>query len=294
MDNRTVTRQLAVVFALMIGVGMIGGLLAFGIWSLADTPVDQISGDGEVALKDRMILRLGIFANHLMMFLVPAIIVGLMYHRDSLYRFFQIDRFPQFKDIFWWGVVLMVSYPIVAWLTIINESLNLPEFLVSSQDDSFQLLGAVLKMENVGELIMNLVVVALGAAVGEELLFRGVIQTKLLKVIRNPHLAIFIASLLFGSIHMQFGRLLPLTFLGLILGYSFYYSKNLFVPVILHLLNNAVQVVALYFSDDFDVSDIESVPEIPFWAVAGSLILAAGIVYHIVQDRQEDHDELRP
>ncbi|MFO8053840.1 MAG: CPBP family intramembrane glutamic endopeptidase, partial [Bacteroidales bacterium] len=88
-------------------------------------------------------------------------------------------------------------------------------------------------------------------AIGEELLFRGVLQQLLSKLFANVHLGILVTAILFSAIHMQFFGFLPRIVLGLVLGYAFYLSGNIWMPVVIHFVNNAFAVVIahLYYND---------------------------------------------
>ena len=46
--------------------------------------------------------------------------------------------------------------------------------------------------------LLGVVVVAVIPGIGEELLFRGLIQGKLAEIFRNPHIAIWVTGFLFG------------------------------------------------------------------------------------------------
>jgi len=91
--------------------------------------------------------------------------------------------------------------------------------------------------------------------------FRRVIQKKLKNILRNPHIAILITSFIFSAIHMQFFGFLPRFFLGMVLGYLFYYSGNLWMSVIAHFINNALAILLMYlpFTEriDMDISQLE-------------------------------------
>jgi len=73
-------------------------------------------------------------------------------------------------------------------------------------------------MNSVADLLINLLIIAVLPAIGEELLFRGVIQRELVKVMDNPHIAILLASIIFSAVHMQIQGFLPKLIIGLILG----------------------------------------------------------------------------
>ena len=96
------------------------------------------------------------------------------------------------------------------------------------------------------DLLFNLFLIALIPAIGEELFFRGIVQKKLGNILTSPHVAVIITSFIFSAIHMQFFGFLPRFILGLILGYLFYYSANLWMSVLGHFINNALGVLLMY------------------------------------------------
>ncbi|MFC7209472.1 CPBP family intramembrane glutamic endopeptidase [Natronoarchaeum sp. GCM10025321] len=97
---------------------------------------------------------------------------------------------------------------------------------------------------------------------GEELLFRGIIQSRFVNRSGVP-LGIVLASLLFAVVHIPaYGGLdsLPtivgLFFISLVLGGLYEYTENLFVPIVVHGAFNAIQFAGLYFvlTSDADVA----------------------------------------
>jgi len=80
------------------------------------------------------------------------------------------------------------------------------------------------------EVVINLLVIAILPALGEELVFRGVIQQKIAEQI-SVHGAIWLTAILFSTIHLQFQGFLPRMLLGAVLGYLFFWSKNLWIPI---------------------------------------------------------------
>jgi membrane protease YdiL (CAAX protease family) len=76
----------------------------------------------------------------------------------------------------------------------------------------------------------------------EELFFRGILQTTLMRLGSAPA-AITIASVLFGLVHMGIPTsVLPLTILGWALGYAFYRTGNLASCVVMHSLFNLISL----------------------------------------------------
>jgi len=185
------------------------------------------------------------------------------------------------------------SYPLIASLAQWNMSIPLPEWMQSSNDAQMGLMQQLLVMEDLGELLFNLILVGVLAAIGEEIIFRGIIQQVLTDRLKSPLAAIVISSIIFGAFHMQFERFLPLAFLGLLLGIAYYYFESILLVIILHFLNNSIQVILLYFSNGSELPDINAVPDIPIQATIASIILVASLVYFAVSRSNKTY-ELRP
>jgi membrane protease YdiL (CAAX protease family) len=170
-------------------------------------------------------------------------------------------------------MIILFSQPLVAYCIQLNlDFLNsisdyIPKVVKSMkqmEEDAKLLTEGFLRMNNIGDLLFNLFLIAIIPAIGEEMFFRGVIQKKLKNILRNPHIAILITSFIFSAIHMQFFGFLPRFFLGIILGYLFYYSGSLWMPIIAHFINNALFVFLSYLyperiNEDISISMIQAV-----------------------------------
>ena len=284
-------RQLMALLLLMLGVGMIGNLIAEGLLQLNGLSLFTLADAVDINPKERLWLRIGLMINHFSMFLGAAIAFAWIFHRNTFYEYIRTNTPVSIDTIAIWGLIILSAYPLVAFLTALNISIPLPEWARTGQDNAFQLLGNILQMNGIGDLFISLILVALLPALGEELIFRGIVQNKLSELIANPHIAILIASLLFGLTHMQLERILPLSFLGLLLGYSYYYSRSIIVPIILHLLNNGLQVVSLYSIGKIDQEIIENTPELPPMMVITSLLIVVGL-FLLARRRQVQASEI--
>ena len=96
----------------------------------------------------------------------------------------------------------------------------------------------------------------------------------------KPHVAIIITAILFSAIHMQFQGFLPRFALGLVLGYLFYWSGSLWLPIIAHLLNNAMAVTFAYptFSDYAYLTENTAT-----WQQAFFSFMAVGLLIFLLQ-----------
>ncbi len=96
--------------------------------------------------------------------------------------------------------------------------------------------------------IIAFVAVAIIPGIGEELLFRGLIQNFFNRAFGNHHVAIWVTGFVFAAIHMQFYGVIPRTLLGVLFGYLYYWSSNLSLAMIAHIINNGFALVLLYLS----------------------------------------------
>lgn len=94
----------------------------------------------------------------------------------------------------------------------------------------------------VSKLVINcdfsaIILIAILTGISEELLFRGILQDKI---------GIIAASILFGLLHIASKETIVsgiyAIFIGLFLGYTYIYTGNLWVPIIIHIINNAIAI----------------------------------------------------
>ena len=203
-------------------------------------------------------------------FIIPALLFSY-FENDQYLKGLGFNSNFKRQNILIILMIILFSQPLVAYCMQLNldfiHSISdyIPKVIESMkqmEEDAKLLTEALLKMDNIRDLLFNLFLIAIIPAIGEEMFFRGVIQKKLKNILRNPHIAILITSFIFSAIHMQFFGFLPRFFLGIILGYLFYYSGSLWMPIIAHFINNALAVLLMYlpFSKKIntDISQLEN------------------------------------
>jgi membrane protease YdiL (CAAX protease family) len=183
---------------------------------------------------------------------------------------------------------IILILPFTNFLTYYNENLHLPQFLSGVEtffrDKEIQMteiMESLLKPGGMGGIFVNLLVIAVIPAIGEELTFRGIIQKLLNRWFGHPHWAILVTAILFSAIHIQFLSFLPRFFLGLVLGYLFYWSGSIWLTMLVHFINNAIAVIFYHYFYSGSVGnymEIMGTPEKDLvlalaGAVAGSIIL---------------------
>ena len=159
--------------------------------------------------------------------------------------------------------MIFAIMPLNSILAEWNAGLKLPESLSAleqmikdMQESASAMIEKFVSVDTIGGLILNLFMIAGLAALGEELLFRSIIQTSLIKICKNAHVGILIASAIFSFIHLEFYGFVPRLILGMLLGYMFYFSGSIWVPMLMHFLNNGT-VVLIYFLNNKGITNID-------------------------------------
>ncbi|HSZ71847.1 MAG TPA: CPBP family intramembrane glutamic endopeptidase [Cytophagaceae bacterium] len=156
-------------------------------------------------------------------------------------------------------ILLMVSIPMIEQLSLLNKNMSLPDALHSIEDmmnkteKSAAALTAILVQYNGPfHFLLVFIVVAIIPAVGEELVFRGIVQNELQHIWNNKHLAIWVSGFIFSFIHFQFFGFLPRMLLGVLFGYCYLWTGSLWVPIAMHFTNNALTlVVSAFYKNSF-------------------------------------------
>lgn len=153
-------------------------------------------------------------------------------------------------------IIILIMFTAPGVINIVNEwnqSISFPGSLKSIEDamrSSEEMAKvqteAFLSTTSIIGLLLNILIVGMIAALGEEILFRGILQNLFWKWTKNIHLAIWIAAFIFSFIHFQFFGFFPRLLLGALLGYLYYWSGSLWASIFAHFVNNAASVVAYF------------------------------------------------
>ena len=184
------------------------------------------------------------------------------------------------------GILVIGFMPFDAIFIELNQKLALPESMKSiqdwmkkSEDDLAGMTKFLTDFKNPSQFMVALLVVAVLAGISEELVFRGVLQNIALKAFQNPHAAIWFAAFWFSFIHFQFFGFLPRMFLGALFGYLYCWTKNIWVPIFAHIVNNGFTLLMVYLYKNKTVGmDIESTETVPMTAALASLVMTVLIL----------------
>lgn len=105
------------------------------------------------------------------------------------------------------------------------------------------------------ELIISLLVIAVVAAVCEEVLFRGVLQSSFEKLGKAG--MFLLVSLLFTAFHFSIEQFIGLFALSILITYMVYRTNSIFAGMLAHFTNNAVAVLISFFANKIPENLIE-------------------------------------
>lgn len=226
-----------------------------------------------LAVADIKTLILLQLISQVLVFIVPA----LLYSKIITGTF--TSYYHNYKEGIIWNVllsiVLLFSTAIFIQCMIIDKnSFQFPEALKSfevyarnAQTAYDSLIERILQVSNPIWLIVIFIMVAIMPAIGEEVLFRGMIQQSIENVSNNKYLAIFISGTLFGIIHFEFFNFFALCFMGYILGYIYAQTRNIWISIGMHFFNNSVAFLSMYL---YKKEWIKTNPDetAPVWVIA--------------------------
>lgn len=286
-QNRFV--QILILLALIVGgmiicsvLGVIVATIFFGFGIPTDT-VDQ-------AAYYRIVQAFGSVGA----FLLPPLFFSYFAERNC-FSYNKLNKAPKYSMANIVIVMSLVIIPIVLALAEWNEGWKLPESLAGldewmrrTDEQNKELMKLLTRDSRIGILLINIFVMAVLPAVGEELMFRGTIQPFLQKWTKSPHWAIWITAFIFSAIHFQVSGFVPRMLIGAYLGYLCYWSGSLWLPILAHFMHNSMNILSDFVMsrrgfdmDNLKFSDIHGWPYI----LGVAIVLAAVGIYLLWRKR---------
>ena len=245
------------------------------------------------------LLRIMQTLQSLFVFIIPPFILSRLYKENSA-DFLHLKK-PGFKPALIGTLSIVLMMPLINVLVQWNAGMHLPgslqgvESWMRASEDAAEAVTKVLLQGTTGyDLVINLIIVGLLAGVGEEFLFRGVLQSLFTKELgkgsgKNPdwvmHTAIWVVAFLFSAIHLQFYGFIPRLLLGVWFGYLLWWTGSIWVPVLAHFANNALSTIVVFLqnkglmSQDPDRLGLDDT----WWLCLVSVFLLAGCVFYLKQ-----------
>ncbi len=267
--------------------GLLGTAAAYGYakWASGGLGLQEVLSNlgNDNTLDNRNIVRYSNLLVHLFTFILASIMIARVVSKNGWIKYLKLNRGTSVKFIIASVVLILVSAPLVALTYWINMQIPLPEWATTMESDTDKILEGLLTMNSPMELFSNLLVIAVIPAIGEELLFRGIILQFFEKYLKKEHFAVLITAFIFSAIHMQFEGFIPRFLLGAILGYLFIWSRSIWVPIIAHFFFNGIQVAGKYFTG-IEIDDQGKME--PNWILGlASLTLCVFLVQYLYKKR---------
>lgn len=199
-------------------------------------------------------LRIASVLQDILIFILPAIVTALLSTRLPA-RFLMIEHAPKLTSVVMTLFILLASIPAMNMIVEWNNSISLPQSLKgveeamrAMEDNAQTSIKQLIGSPTVGGLIISILIVGLFAGFSEELLFRGALQ-RLFSFRMNTHVAIWLAAFIFSAFHLQFYGFIPRLLLGAFFGYLVVWSGSLWLPIIAHIFNNSLVVIAGWLTE---------------------------------------------
>jgi membrane protease YdiL (CAAX protease family) len=187
------------------------------------------------------------------LFIVPPIILGYLFHGNFI-KYLYLNRAIPASSVFIAVMIMISALPLINFIGELNAGMNMPvwmagveQWMKASEEKAAKLTEAFLDVKTHGGLLLNLLMIAVLPAFGEEFLFRGVIQRIFIRITQNFHWGIWISAILFSAMHMQFYGFVPRMLLGALFGYLLVWSGSLWIPITAHFINNGIAIVASFY-----------------------------------------------
>lgn len=217
-------------------------------------------------------------------FIIPSLLAGLLFWGHFTKGIDLVK--PNSRLIILSILVIVSAQPLVSFLGVWNSSMQMPEFMGGleqwmkrAEESASNIIYRFLDTDNTTLLLINILMIAILPALGEEMLFRGVLQPIFGELLKNKHAAVIITAFLFSAIHLQFFTFLPRFFLGIALGYLMLWGSNLWYPIAGHFANNFLSLIVFYFYRQThpDINPLEPGAEdlSPVWVVIGLVVMAS-------------------
>ncbi|WP_108821420.1 CPBP family intramembrane glutamic endopeptidase [Dysgonomonas sp. Marseille-P4361] len=201
-------------------------------------------------------MRMAMVIQSICLFLVPSLAFVALCERSS-----QSYLIPnKEKNIYFLllaVLLIIVIQPLVGSIGYYNQQMTLPESMSSierwmkqSESSAEESLKLLLGDKTVLSLLLNVLVLGVVAGITEEIFFRGCLQQIIGKIVSNKHFMVWITAFIFSTIHFQFYGFFPRLLLGALLGYLFVWSGNILIPIVVHVLHNAMTVIFTYLYID--------------------------------------------
>lgn len=220
------------------------------------------------------------------MFILPPLVLAYLWS-EKPFSYLQLNSAPTWWDSKKIVLIMVAAIPAINLLSFFNQQLVLPDFMQgvevwmrNAEAETALITQKFVNVKGVNALLFNIFLISIIPALGEELFFRGTIQ-KIFTEWKNAKLAIWLAAIIFSTIHLQFLGFLPRMLLGAFFGYLLLWSGSLWLVILAHFTNNFLAVVFYYFKfNGFRVIDLDRIGtgDTLWLGIFSCIVTIAGII----------------
>lgn len=222
-------------------------------------------------------IRFVLFLNQLFLFALPAIAYAIWKYKSAMLKGLNLTYLPKGNNVLYAILIVLTAFPFIMLIMWLNQQIPISETMLEMEEKAAETTKYLLKMDSLGEFLFTLFIVGITPAIGEELVFRGVLQPMFERLFQNGHLAVWVTAIIFSAIHFQMQGFIPRMLLGALLGYFFFYTRNLWLPIIAHFVFNGSQVVAQFIGK----MEIEN-PEMKFSEIIIPSLISGTVVTFLI------------
>jgi uncharacterized protein len=254
-DNYPVTQlgfTLIVTFSVFFIVMLISVIFAIPLFNM--NPHDLTSGDFFANTENINLIKYLQAIQSIGLFVIPPFILALFFSESRNVSYLKLDVPPTKMRLLWILIIMFAALPFINLVASLNAMVRLPDFMSGVQEymdkasNTYQKASeALLKVTTLQDLAINILVIAIIPAIGEELFFRGILQRIFINMTRNVHWGIIIPAFIFSVVHFEFYGFFPRWILGVMFGYFLLWSGSLWATIFAHFVNNSMAVIAYYF-----------------------------------------------
>ena len=227
-------------------------------------------------------------SSSILFFLLPAILYAIFTFHVKRFYYLGFKKAERQNMYVLAGLVMLMALPFVFWLGEVNRLVNLPDWMVKMEQNTGKQLVEILRVNHWSDIVINILVIGLFPAVCEEVFFRGALQRVMIHVTQSPWAGILIAALLFSALHLQFAGFLPRFFLGVVLGFLYWYSGSLWTSIIAHFVFNGIQVLWVSYAPEY----IDANPSLPYLAAVVSGLAIFAILYFYYRQSSATYEKV--
>jgi membrane protease YdiL (CAAX protease family) len=277
---------------LIIGCIMLGVVITVTFSALIFLPYMDIAHPDKfdvLALPREKIISMQAI-NMIGLFIIPPIFFALFSKNDFIPTF-NLNKVVKYKTYAIAALLALILFPILINIQYWITELPLPEAIKqgaeAQQALSEQIIGIFLNHPGIGNLLLMILIIGIGAGLTEELFFRGLLMPWIERLTGNAWLGILLSGGIFSLFHSNFYQFLPITIVGILFGFLYHRTKDLKLNIFIHALYNSFQVLLNYLHENkviqTDIEEIKSVP-ILLWIVC--LVLASFLTYKLVENNE--------